>query len=251
MNAKLLIGAAVVMSVAYAATVALRAEKPVVAPAARTQASQAATMRPSHVEPAATAGLEQERVLATGDIGDAALLAHVEHKYRFLIADASREHVEELRQRLLERESQASLAARDRLDEQIGRLLSAEGFEYFRILKDSDLEQHHLAEYTGGISNVAPLDPRQERVVLDAKLRQKQRYGTVMRDLGFDRDALSPAERNYAHEKTVEALKRYLDEFLSEVSPALTPEQYLQLKNYETTEFARELARLQQQINAK
>ncbi|MBM0103649.1 hypothetical protein JM946_02790 [Steroidobacter sp. S1-65] len=208
-----------------------------------------APMQSSSVQPAAAP--KEERLLATGDIGDVALLAHVEHKYRFLIADANPAQVEELRQRLLERESQASLAAREQLDAQIGRLLSAEGFEYFQVLKESDLEQHHLAEYTGGISNVAPLDARQERVVLDAKLRQKQRYSTVMRDLGLDRDSLSPAERKYAHEKTSEALKRYLDEFLSEVSPALTPEQYTQLKNYETTEFDRELARLQQKINAK
>lgn len=248
MNGKLLVGAVVVMGVAYAATVALRNDEPASVSSARTQDSVEAE-QPTRIDSAAAP--QRERAPAMADIGDAALLAHVAHKYRFLIADADRQHAEELRQRLLERESQASLAARDRLDAQIAQLLSADGVAYFQALKHSDLEQHHLAEYTGGISNIAPLDARQERVVLDAKLRQKQRYGTAMRDLGFDRDALSAAERAYAHEKTVEALKQYLDDFLSEVAPALTPEQYTQLKNYETTEFARELTRLQQKINAK
>lgn len=249
MNSKLLIGA-VVACIAYAATVARKHDEPVaIAIATSQEAPVTAATQLSDKQP--DAAPKEEPPFVMGDIGDVALLAHVEHKYRFLIADANPELVEELRQRLLERESQVSLTAREQLDDQIARLLSADGFEYFQVLKNSDLEQHHLAEYTGGISNVAPLDARQERVVLDAKLRQKQRYSTIMRDLGWDRDTLSPAERKYAHERTSEALKRYLDEFLSEVSAALTPEQYTQLKNYETTEFDRELSRLQQKINAK
>ena len=45
-------------------------------------------------------------------------------------------------------------------------------------------------------------------------------------------------------------MKQYMDDFLTDVA-ALTQEQYTQLKNYETTEFSRELGRLQQRINAK
>lgn len=196
---------------------------------------------------------EQQRSLATAteETPDAAFLAQVEHKYRFLIADVEEEHVDELRRRLLERESQIDVSSRDRIDAGIGKLLAAESFAYYQELKDSDLEQHHLAEYTGGISNVAPLDGRQERLVLDAKLRQKQRYAAVMRDLGLDRDSLSKEERAYAHARTAEALELYMEDFLAEVAPSLTQEQYMQLKNYETTEFARELSRLQQRINAK
>ncbi|WP_129641046.1 hypothetical protein [Peristeroidobacter agariperforans] len=195
---------------------------------------------------------EQQRSLATAeDPADAAFLAQVEHKYRFLIADVEEAHVDELRRRLLERESQIDVGSRSRIDAGIGKLLPAESFAYYQALKDSDLEQHHLAEYTGGISNVAPLDERQERIVLNAKLRQKQRYATVMRDVGLDRDSLSKEERAYAHAGTAEALKQYMDDFLAEVAPALSQEQYVQLKNYETTEFARELSRLQQRINAK
>ena len=195
---------------------------------------------------------EQERALgATAEPIDTALLAQVEHKYRFLIADVDEEHVDELRRRLLERETQIDLGSRDRIDAGIGRILPAESFTYYQALKDSDLEQHHLAEYTGGIDNVAPLNERQERIVLDAKLRQKQRYASLLRDVGFERESLSNEERAYAHARTVEALKQYMEDFLSDVAPSLTQDQYTQLKNYETTEFTRELSRLQQRINAK
>jgi hypothetical protein len=195
---------------------------------------------------------EQQRALAvTEDPPDGAFLSQVEHKYRFLIADVEAEHVDELRRRLLERESELDIGSRSRIDAGIGKLLPAESFTYYQALKDSDLEQHHLAEYTGGISNVAPLDERQERIVLDAKLRQKQRYAVLMRDVGLDRDSLSDEERAYAHAGAADALRQYKEDFLAEVAPALTHEQYTQLKNYETTEFARELSRLQQRINAK
>jgi hypothetical protein len=101
------------------------------------------------------------------------------------------------------------------------------------------------------VGNVEPLDPRQERQILDAKLRQKHRYAATLRDAGLDRDTLSEPERRYAHAQVAEALKGYLDDFLMEVAPSLTLEQYTLLRNYEATEFQRELERLQRQINAK
>jgi hypothetical protein len=194
----------------------------------------------------------EKQAVSSNDAPDAALLAHIEYKYRYLFADVNRAYLDELKRRLLEREREAQYSIEQaQIDARIAELLPARDLAYYRALKDSDLEQHHLAEYVGGISNILPLDEQQERQVLDAKLRQKQRYATALRDLGIDRDALSPAEREYAHTHLAEALKGYLEEFLLEVSPALTPEQYTLLRNYETTEFARELARLQQLINAK
>jgi hypothetical protein len=83
---------------------------------------------------------EQQRSLAaTEDVPDAAFLAQVEHKYRFLIAEVQEEHVDELRRRLLERESQLDGRARDRIDAGIGKLLPAGSFAYYQALKDSDL----------------------------------------------------------------------------------------------------------------
>lgn len=182
---------------------------------------------------------------------DDALLAHVEHKYRYLLADVESTHVDELKRRLLAREGEENLASKATTDVQVSEMLSPREREYYEALKDSDLEQHHVAEYVGGVGNVEPLDPRQERQILDAKLRQKQRYAATLRDAGLDREQLSEAERQYARAQVAGALKGYLDDFLMEVSPSLTSEQYMLLRNYETTEYQRELERLQRQINSK
>lgn len=251
MDRRAVAGAVMLAALASAITVVvMNHEARRTAASAESPNAQAAESRPRPlVSPLVP---EQQRSLAaTEDPPDAAFLAQVERKYRFLIAEVEEEHVDELRRRLLERESQLDVSSRDRIDAGIGKLLPAESFAYYQTLKDSDLEQHHLAEYTGGISNVEPLDERQERIVLDAKLRQKQRYAAIMRDVGLDREGLSKEERAYAHAGTAAALKQYMEDFLAEVAPSLTQEQYMQLKNYETTEFARELSRLQQRINAK
>jgi hypothetical protein len=130
-------------------------------------------------------------------------------------------------------------------------MLSPREREYYQALKDSDLEQRKVAEYVGGVGNVAPLEGGQERQILDAKLRLKQRSAATLRDLGLDREMLSEAERQFAQAQVAETLKGYLDDFLLEVSPSLTSEQYTLLRNYETTEFQRELESLQRQINSK
>lgn len=94
---------------------------------------------------------EQQRSLAAvEDPPDADLLAQVEHKYRLLIADVEAEHRDELRRRLLERESQLDAGSRARIDAGIGKLLPAESFAYYQMLKDSDLEQRPPAQSTGG-----------------------------------------------------------------------------------------------------
>jgi hypothetical protein len=185
------------------------------------------------------------------DRRDDALLAHVEHKYRYLFADVEGAHVDELKRRVLEREANEDGDRRASIDASIGELLPPREFAYYQALKDSDFEQHHLTEYLGGISNVAPLDTQQERAVLDAKLRQKQRYATALRDVGLERDMLSASEREYAHTHAAKTLKSHLDDYLLEVSPALNPDQYSLLRNYENTELARELELLQRRIDAK
>jgi hypothetical protein len=194
-------------------------------------------------EPQPSSPIEERR--------DDALLAHVEHKYRYLLADVESEHVDELRRRLLAREGEENMARRVTTDARVGEMLSPRERDYYDALKDSDVEQHHVAEYVGGVGNVEALDRRQERQILDAKLRRKQRYAATLRDAGLDRETLSQTERQYAHTQVAAALKQYLDDFLMEVSPLLTSEQYALLKNYETTEFERELERLQRQINSK
>jgi hypothetical protein len=188
---------------------------------------------------------------------DAALRAHVERKYRFLLADLRPEpaSLDKLRLSLLERESIAQ-DSRDRLrlaqlDDAIRALLRPLDYAHYVALKDSDMEQQQLADYMGGISNVAPLTQSQERAVLEAKLRQKQRYATVLRDSGLERDTLSDVEREYAHALLADGLRQYRDDFLVDVAAVLTPDQHTLLSAYETTEFTSELERLQRTINAK
>lgn len=113
------------------------------------------------------------------------------------------------------------------------------------------VEQRQLAEYAGGISNVDPVSPEQQRAILQAKLRHKKTYETVLRDSGLEREALSPAERAYAHQIIARALNDYKEGYLQDVRPVLSDEQFTLLSDYENTEFQRELERLQITINSK
>jgi hypothetical protein len=252
MDRNFIVGSVMVIAVATGATIAMQL---------RGESAVEPTVPPPKIEvhertyePLATMGMNRTEGHPSSPIHDRrddSLLAHVEHKYRYLLADVESEHVDELKRRLLAREGEANIARRESTDASVGELLSPRDREYYDALKDSDLEQHHLSEYVGGINNVAPLDKEQERQVLEAKMRQKQRYAAALRDIGIERDTLSATERAYAHEHVAEALDTYLDDFLLEVSPALTPEQLTLLRNYEATELKRELERMQQRINAK
>lgn len=236
-------------AVALAATMVLQS-RDVDDAAAAPNADQRESM-PGSAAPSNTQKVARHPSSPIDDRRDDALLAYVEHKYRYLLADVESAHVDELKRRLLEREGEANVAHRTSTDARVSELLSPREHAYYQALKDSDLEQHHLTEWVGGIENVAPLDERQKREVLDAKLRQKQRYAAALHELGLDRETLSQTEREYAHTHATAALKGYLDDFLMEVAPSLTPEQFALLRNYETTEFTRELERVQQRINAK
>jgi hypothetical protein len=185
---------------------------------------------------------------------DGDFVAWVERKYQYLLAD-----VGPLRARLLplllERENVASLSGSDSevagIENQIRALLPAAHYATFRLLGDSDEEQHHLLEFAGGVSNVTPLTARQQRAVLEIKLRHKQAYDAVVKQSGLQRDTLSTAEREYAHRTVASALSTYRTDYLQEVRQMLEDEQYILLSNYESTEFDRELQRLQMAINAK
>jgi hypothetical protein len=245
MERNFILGTVVVCVVAIAAAATLRNDR-------KHAAGGEVTLTESTPAPAATSEKTQRHPSSPIDERrDDALLAHVEHKYRYLLADVESAHVDELKRRLLAREGEENTVRKATTDAQVSEMLSPREREYYDVLKDSDPEQHHVAEYVGGVGNVEPLDPDQERQILDAKLRRKQRYAATLHDAGLDRDTLSETERRYAHAQVAEALKGYLDDFLMEVAPLLTAEQYKLLRNYETTEFQRELERLQRQINSK
>jgi hypothetical protein len=176
----------------------------------------------------------------------------VERKYRYLLADAGSLEGRLLKL-LLERENVAGLSDAEvrRIENELRALLPAAHYATFRLLRDSDEEQHHLLEFSGGVSNVTPLTAQQQRTVLEIKLRHKQSYDVALRQSGFHRDTLSTAEREYAHGAVAEALRTYRNDYLQEVRQMLGEEQYILLSSYESTEFDRELQRLQRAINAK
>jgi len=193
---------------------------------------------------------------------DSDFVAWVERKYRYLLADASSTEADrkKLMQLLLEREHLASLMdsrRRDgdpalvRIEHELRALLPAVDYAAFRLLEDSDEEQHHLSEYSGGISHAAPLTAQQERAVLEVKLRHKQAFHVALVQSGLERDTLSVAEREYAHGVIAAALRSYRNDYLQEVRNVLGEEQYVLLSSYETTEFNRELEQLQMAVNAK
>lgn len=197
----------------------------------------------------------------------------VAQKYRYLFDDLklSAADRDRLKQLLLEREDLAirlrsvrdgedenakkeipALEARmGEVEKQIEAILQGPNLETYQTLKESDTEQYHLSEYTGGVSNVSPLSPAIERSVLEAKLKHKKAYEGALRDSGFNQKTLSDTERSYAHAAVVRALNEYRDGFLRDVQPMLNEEQYVLLSNYEATEFSQELQRLQMEINAK
>jgi hypothetical protein len=185
---------------------------------------------------------------------DSDFVTWVERKYQYLLAD-----VGSLRGKLLplllERENVASLSGSDSgvlsIENQIRALLPAAHYLSFRLLENSEEEQHHLLEFAGGVSNVTPLTAQQQRAVLEIKLRHRQAYDAVVRQSGLQRETLSAAEREYAHRTVASALSTYRSDYLQEVRQMLADEQYILLSNYETTEFDRELQRLQMAINAK
>ena len=204
---------------------------------------------------------------------DPHLLEGVQRKYRYLWADLrlSPQQLEQLHELLLHVEQLREVArpsndgdtqldrvelnrieqALAGLDAQVRKLLDPAQYARYESLRDSDSEQQHLVQYSGGISNFAPLDPTQERAILEARLRHKKRFEAGLRDIGLDRATLSDEERSYAHNNVAQTLQEYRDNFLAEVRPTLSEEQYFMLSSYESTEFARELERLQVLINSK
>ena len=204
---------------------------------------------------------------------DPELVKRVELKYRYLLMDSqlAPAQLAQLRELLLQQEQLRTMAgpvddidsqldpvergriekALAALDMRIRALLDPAQHSRYEALRESDVEQENLSEYRGGISNFAPLNSQQERVILEARLRYKKRFEAGLRDFGLDRASLSDEERNYAHRNVTQSLNEYRDNFLAEVRPSLTEEQYFLLSSYESTEFARELERLQVLINSK
>lgn len=183
----------------------------------------------------------------------------VDRKYRYMYEDLPdlRDSAKEmLQQLLLEREQLKESGTLDpvqqaEIEAQIGELLGAAGYQQYQVLKNSDIEQHHLDEYASGISSYAPITPEQDKALLYARLRHKQIYEMSLRDSGIYQERLTPEESQHAYSVIRHALEVYKNNYLQEAKQFLNDEQFKMLKNYETTEFDWELERLQKQIDAK
>jgi hypothetical protein len=183
----------------------------------------------------------------------------IDHKYRYLyselpdLRDAAKEMLQQL---LLERDQLRESDAPDpqelgAIEAQIGELLGAGGYQQYQILKDSDIEQHHLEEFANGIRDYAPITPEQDKALLFAKLRHKQIYEMALRDSSFYQERLTPEEREYAQSVINRALETYKNNYLMEATQFLSESQLSLLKKYEATEFNWELERLTKQMDAK
>ncbi|MES1263860.1 MAG: hypothetical protein ABUL69_05855, partial [Peristeroidobacter soli] len=137
---------------------------------------------------------------------------------------------------------QAELEAADR---KVSSLLGAGELAAFEALKDSDIEQFQLDDYAGGVNEVAPVSEADKKAILYTKLSYRQRFRQVLADSRFMREDLAPAELKLAFAEVRRALELSRDSYLQEVRQYLyNEEQYALLRNYETTEFNDELAKL-------
>lgn len=193
----------------------------------------------------------------------------VHWKYRYLLADLDANAPELLPRLLLEYEQTvAHIESAERsgmdtgmleelnarlaeIDNELRRLLHWSHYEQYKSLSHSDAQQRQLVEYSGGISNVAPLDEQIERALFEAKLRHKEAYEAALVQSGLDRTTLSAEERRSAHAALASALNEYRDNFLIEARSLLNDQQYELLSSYETTEFSRLLSQQQMLINGK
>lgn len=190
---------------------------------------------------------------------DLSLTDTMERKYRYLLADISDESAREtLKQLLLELETaftdtghpdyDARIAE---IDARIADFLDPADYQKYAALRKSTVEQHHLNIYSKGTEQIAPLSPDQHRALLFAKLRHKKQFEAVLQDSGFRQERLSRTEMDHAHTVIKQSLEEYQRNYLAEARQLLDAEQYALLEEYETTEFALELERLQAQINTK
>ena len=208
---------------------------------------------------------EAAAAIAQPSDSDPGLIEFVNWKYSYLVAGRNVLERDALDRALLLREQLAvaintsaqaqDAAARAKLpdlnsqlleaDERVRQFLHPESHADYLLLKDADAELHRLKEYSGGISNVAPLLPEQERAILFAKLTYKQHYDQLLQDSGLQGTDLAAAQRLDAYQSLARSLDTYRTNFLLQARQSLHSEaQYLLLQNYENTEFEAQLAAL-------
>jgi hypothetical protein len=143
------------------------------------------------------------------------------------------------------------------IDIQIELLLESENQERYTLLKDSDIEQKQLNQYSLGVNGLFPLDDEQQETVLFVRLRHKSIFDEAIKTLDIETDYPLTMEQKHSLIKEVKmAAMRYKHGFLMEAHTVLDHDsfpmdQYTLLENHTNTEFEEIINNLQAKINAR
>jgi hypothetical protein len=118
-------------------------------------------------------------------------------------------------------------------------------------LRGSDADQRALDDFLAGIASDTPIEDAQRRELLLTKLHHKGQFEQWRSESSVNLGDLSTQQREYAHELLERALNEYRDDYLLDMRARSDDEFFQRLSDYEHTEFALELQRLQQEVNAK
>ena len=120
----------------------------------------------------------------------------------YVLADVESTRVKELKRRLPQHEGEENSARKssDRCTSERKCSWPRQHRSCFRALKTIRMSSSTMLPSMSADWETSPHRPRQERQLLDAKLRQKQRYATTLRDMGLGRDRFRlPSESTLDH----------------------------------------------------
>jgi hypothetical protein len=143
------------------------------------------------------------------------------------------------------------------IDIQIEQLLESESRGRYQLLKNSDIEQKQLNQYSLGVNGLFPLDDEQQESVLFARLRHKAIFEETIQTLDIETDyPLTKEQRDNLINEVKMAAMRYKHGFLMEAhslldSDSFPMDQYTLLENYTNTEFKDVIDSLLVKISAR
>jgi hypothetical protein len=143
------------------------------------------------------------------------------------------------------------------IDIQIEVLLDTDNQGRYALLKDSDIEQKQLNQYSLGVNGLFPLDDEQQESVLFVRLRHKAIFDKTIKTLDIETDYPLTRYQRHSLIKEVEmAAMRYKHGFLMEVHSVLDHntfpmDQYTLLENHTNTEFNEMINNIHAKINAR
>lgn len=174
-------------------------------------------------------------------------------KYRYLLEMMDARRAAEMLALLEAREGAAHENADDdrTIENRLLDRLSPAERDMYAALRDSDAEQRGVDDFLGGIAGDLPIDDRERRELLLTKLHHKRQFEQWRMESSMDLDSLSTQQRQYAHGLLERALAEYRDAYLLDMRARLDAERFQRLSDYEHTEFAIVLERLQQEINTR